>query len=181
MGSNTRATCLFWLTICVSSADLLPTSLHDICSADPSRPSHLSPPPQSSLCTCGTVLDMFRDHLLGCSQKTNLIIKRHDALCGVIFNTLLVGNSRCRREQHCSSDSGKRPGEIFHLNFQYGLQAYCDVTVRISLQPSYLLQAACYAGAAAKAWEDEKVLRHQMMVSATASIFKPLVVESLGL
>ena len=140
-----------------------------------------SPPPQSSLCTCGTVLDEYGDHLLGCSQKTNLIIKRHDALCDVIFNTLLIDDSRCRREQRCSSDSGKRPGDIFHPNFQHGLPAYFDVTVRNSLQPSYLVQAASYAGAAAEAGEDEKVLRHETMVSATGSIFEPLVVESLGL
>ena len=127
------------------------------------------------------MLDEYGDHLLGCSQKTNLIIKRHDALCDVIFNTLLIDDSRCRREQRCSSDSGKRPGDIFHPNFQHGLPAYFDVTVRNSLQPSYLVQAASYAGAAAEAGEDEKVLRHETMVSATGSIFEPLVVESLGL
>ena len=123
-----------------------------------------------SLCTCGTVLDEYGDHLLGCSQKTNLIIKHHDALCDVIFNTLLVDDSRCQREQRCSSDSGKKPGNILHPNFQHGLPAYFNVTARNSLQPSYLVQAACYAGAAAEAGEDEKVLQHQTMVSATGSI-----------
>ena len=43
------------------------------------------------------------------------------------------------------------------------------------------MQTACYAGAAAEAGKDEKVLRHQTMVPATGSIFEPLVVESLGL
>ena len=73
------------------------------------------------------------------------------------------------------------PGDIFHPNFQHCLPAYFDVTVRNSLQPSYLVQAACYAGATAEAEEDEKVLRHQTMISATGSILEPLVVESFGL
>ena len=103
------------------------------------------------------VLDEYGDHLLGCSQKTNLILKHHDALCDVIFNTLLVDDCRCRSEQNCSRDSRKRPGNIFHPNFQHGLPAYFDVTVRNSLQPSYLVQAACYAGAAAQAGEDESL------------------------
>ena len=61
------------------------------------------------------------------------------------------------------------------------IPAYFDVTVRNSLQQSYLLQAACYAGGAAEAGEDEKNLQHQTMVSTTGSIFEPLSVELFGL
>ena len=61
--------------------------------------------PNSDLCLCGYSLDKFGDHLLGCDQKTNLVIKRHDALCDTLFHTLLVDDSRCRQEQHCNTTS----------------------------------------------------------------------------
>ena len=127
------------------------------------------------------MLDKFSDQLLGCDQKTNLIVKRHDSLCDVIFNTLLVDDSRCRREQRCNSTSDMRPGDIFHPNFQHGLPTYFDVTVRNSLQPAYLVRAASHAGTAAEAGEMEKDARHDTFVTSTGSKFEPLVVESFGL
>ena len=51
--------------------------------------------PNSDLCLCGSSLDEFGDHRLGCDQKTNLVIKQHDALCDTLFHTLLVDDSRC--------------------------------------------------------------------------------------
>ena len=111
---------------------------------------------QSILCPCGPVLDKFSDHLLECDQKTNLIVKRHDSLCDVIFNTLLVDDSCCRREQRCNSTSDMRPGDIFHPNFQHGLPTYFDVTVRNSLQPAYLVRAASHAGSCCRSWRNGK-------------------------
>ena len=53
-------------------------------------------------CTCSRVLDEYGDHALGCGQ---LRIKRHDALCDVIYHCLLKENSGTRREQGCSTHS----------------------------------------------------------------------------
>ena len=53
--------------------------------------------------------------------------------------------------------------------------------MRNSLQPSYIIQAANRAGAAAEAGVLEKDSRHEDMVKATESLFEPLVVETLGL
>ena len=102
-------------------------------------------------------------------------------ICEVVFNALLVDDSRCRREMRCSSTSNSRHGDIFHPNFEHRLPTYFDSTVRNSLQPSYLVQAATCPEAAAAAGEIEKHQRHDAMVLNTGGIFHPLVVESLGL
>ena len=102
-------------------------------------------------------------------------------ICEVVFNALLVDDSRCRREMRCSSTSNSRHGDIFHPNFEHRLPTYFDSTVRNSLQPSYLVQAATCPEAAAAAGEIEKDQRHDAMVLNTGGIFHPLVVESLGL
>ena len=70
-------------------------------------------PSDAKRCTCGAIIDKFGDHLLGCNQEQNLRMKRHNALCEVVFNALLVDDSRCRREMRCSSTSNSRPGDIF--------------------------------------------------------------------
>ena len=138
-------------------------------------------PSDAKRCTCGAIIDKFGDHLLGCSQEQNLRMKRHNALCEVVFNALLEDDSRCRREVRCSSTSNSSHGDIFYPNFEHGHPTYFDLTVRNSLQPSYLVQAATCPRAAAAAGEIEKDQRQDVMVSNTEGIFHPLVVESLGL
>ena len=138
-------------------------------------------PSDAKRCTSGAIIDKFGDHLLGCNQEQNLRMRRHNTLCEVVFNALLVDDSRCRREIRCSSTSNSRPGDIFYPNFKHGIPTYFDLTVRNSLQPSYLVQAGTCPGAAAAAGEIEKDQRHDAMVSNTGGIFHPLVVESLGL
>ena len=127
------------------------------------------------------VIDKFADHLLGCNQEQNLRIKRHNALCDIVFNALLLDDSRCHREMRCSTTSESRPGDVFHPDFEKGLPAYFDLTVRNSLQPTYIIKAAACPGAAAEAGEIEKDEQHELTVSSTGSVFYPLVVESLGL
>ena len=56
-----------------------------------------------------------------------------------------------------------------------------DLSVRNSLQPSFLTQAASYPSAASQAGEMEKDERHHFNVSSTGSIFYPLVIETPGL
>ena len=67
-------------------------------------------------CACGAIIDSSGDHLLGCNQAQNLRTKRHNAMCDVLFNALLVDDSRCRREMRRDSTSEARPGDIFHLD-----------------------------------------------------------------
>ena len=45
-------------------------------------------PPNVVRCSCGHILDVYGDHLLGCGNK-GLRIKRHNALRDVIFHYLL--------------------------------------------------------------------------------------------
>ena len=123
----------------------------------------------------------FGDHLLGCNQQQNSIIKRHNALCELVFNAVLVDDSRCRREMKCNSTNEAGPGDIFHPDFERGLPTYFDLTVRNSLQPSYLVKRTSRPGAAAEAGEIEKDQRHDCMVSQTGSVFHPLMLETLGL
>ena len=53
--------------------------------------------------------------------------------------------------------------------------------MRNSLQPLYLVQVAHHAGAAAEAGEQNKDDHHESRVTATGSVFHPLVCESLSL
>ena len=87
-------------------------------------------------CSCGSVVDQFGDHLLGCGHGP-MRIRRHNALCDVVFHALLQDNSGCKREQRCGS-SLDRPGDVYHPDFLYGKPAYFDVTVRNPLQDSIL-------------------------------------------
>ena len=49
-----------------------------------------------------------------------------------------------------------RPGDVFHPDFQQGRPAYFDITIRNSLQSSYISMSVREAGAAALAGESEK-------------------------
>jgi len=79
-----------------------------------------------------------------------------------------------------AGDGNDRPGDIFHPDFRDGKPGYFDVTVRQSLQPCFLCQAAAEAGAAAAAGEQVKDAAHRDRVEAAGGDFFPLVVESLG-
>ena len=130
-------------------------------------------------CSCGNVVDRFGDHLLGCGHGP-MRIRRHDALCDIVFHALLQDNSGCKREQRCGSGLD-RPGDVYHPDFLYGKPAYFDVTVRNSLQGSLLSQSAVTAGVAASRGEVEKDAHHEEAVLGAGGIFIPLAVESLGL
>ena len=54
------------------------------------------------------------------------------------------------------SSNQTRPGDVYHPDFERGLPAYFDLSVRSSLQPSFLTQAASHPGAASDAGEMEK-------------------------
>ena len=130
-------------------------------------------------CSCGNVVDRFGDHLLGCGHGP-MRIRRHDALCDIVFHALLQDNSGCKREQRCGSGLD-RPGDVYHPDFLYGKPAYFDVTVRNPLQGSLLSQSAVTAGVAASRGEVEKDAHHEEAVLGAGGIFIPLAVESLGL
>ena len=130
-------------------------------------------------CSCGSVVDQFGDHLLGCGHGP-MRIRRHDALCDIVFHALLQDNSGCKREQRCGGTLD-RPGDVYHPDFLYGKPAYFDVTVRNPLQDSLLNQSAVTAGVAASRGEVEKDAHHEEAVLGVGGIFFPLAVETLGL
>ena len=83
----------------------------------------------SSRCPCGFIIDSYGDHVLGCGSRSgNLRIKRHDALCDIVFHTLLEDHSGTRREQHCGGYDNSRPGDVYHPDFLLGRPAYFDIT-----------------------------------------------------
>ena len=69
---------------------------------------------------------------------------------------------------------------IYHPDFINGKPAFFDITVRNSLQPSYIVAAATSAGAAALAGEMEKDAYHEDAVAAAGGQFFPLALETLG-
>ena len=124
-------------------------------------------------------MDCFGDHVLGCGHGP-LRIKRHNAISEVIWHALLVDNKESKREQKCGGESNNRPGDVFHPDFLEGRPAFFDVSVRNSLQPSYVSKAAIKPGAAAEAGEIEKDEKHERAVTQAGGHFYPLIVETLG-
>ena len=55
------------------------------------------------------------------------------------------------------------------------------MSVRNSFQPKFIQQSAITGGAAARAGEEEKDLRHEQDLESAGGTFFPLVVESFGL
>ena len=143
---------------------------------------HLFPsPPHSVRCVCGNIIDHFGDHVLGCGHGP-LRIKCHDALCDIIWHTLLQDNKGAIKEQRCGDNNNNNmPGDVFHPDFRFGKPAYCNVRVRGSLQPHYLSKAADHPGVAGEAGEIEKDEKHEDDVLTASGVFFPLVMESLGL
>ena len=98
-----------------------------------------------------------------------------------MFEALLSDNANCRREQRLCGDSNARPGDVYHPDFERGLPTYFDITVRNSLQPTYMVKAACQAGIAEEGGEREKDSSYKDIDSENGGVFYPLLVESLGL
>ena len=59
-------------------------------------------------CICCQVIDHFGNHLLGCSYDSTLL-KRHNALCDIMWHALLSDNKFCRKEQNCSANHRSHP------------------------------------------------------------------------
>ena len=74
-------------------------------------------------CICGQVIDRFGNHLLGCSYDSTLL-KRHNALCNIMWHALLSDDKSCRREQNCSANHQSHPGDIYHPDFLNGNPAF---------------------------------------------------------
>ena len=133
----------------------------------------------SARCSCG-VLDGHGDHIR--PGDGPLRIRRHDAICDLLWHTLVQDHSGCKKEQRCGLGAGlDRPGDVFHPDFQFGKSAYFDVSVCHPLQDSLLCLSAATAGVAAGRGEADKDSRHEAAVRAAGGIFIPLVVETLGL
>ncbi len=133
----------------------------------------------NALCTCKTPIDAHGDHLLGCGFGP-LRIRRHDALCEVIWHALQQDNPNARREQRVSGESQARPGDIYHPDYSNGYPTFFDISVRNTLQPSVINRAASSAGVAASEGEAQKDQKHKALVEEAGAIFTPLVTETLG-
>ena len=137
------------------------------------------PPSTPLLCPCSNHIDPYGDHIIGCAHGPYRI-RRHDALRNTIFHTLREDNPNVLLEQRVSGDSGTRPGDIYHPDFDNGRPTFFDVSICSSLQPGNITNAVYNAGAAAAAGEASKDEKHQTSVEASGGSFIPLVVESLG-
>ena len=85
-------------------------------------------------CSCGSVVDRFGDHLLGCGHGP-MRIRRHDALCDIVFHALLQDNSGCKREQPVVAP-------VWIALVMFFIQTFCmvsllDVTVRNPLHAGF--------------------------------------------
>ena len=103
----------------------------------PIFPSH----PNAQRCVCGHIVDQFGDHVLSCGNGP-LRTKRHDGLRDIIWHALHTDNSEVKKEQRIGGRDLHRPGDIYHPDFINGKPAFFDITVRNSLQSSYIVAAA---------------------------------------
>ena len=117
-------------------------------------------------CMCGHTIDSFGDHLLGCGHGS-LRSRRHNALRDIIYHMLLVDDAGSHLEEHCSTTSFNRPGDVYRPNFTNGKPAYFDVSIWNTMQPSYIIPASTLAGAAAFTGEEEKDAHRQTNVEAS--------------
>ena len=69
---------------------------------------------------------------------------------------------------------------MFYPDFLEGRPAFFDVSVRNSMQPSYVSKAAIKPGAVAEAGEIDKDEKHDKVVTQAGGHFYPLIVETLG-
>ena len=111
------------------------------------------PEADPNLCSCHQLVDHFGDHLIGCSHD----IRRHNALCDIIYYALLEDSADVCREQRVSGESASRPGDVFHPDFHNGRPTYFDISVRSSAHSGVIL--CLFSGLAALKGEMEKDAR----------------------
>ena len=128
---------------------------------------------------CGPSIDQFGDHALSC-ESGPLRTKLHDSLRDIVWHALHTANSEVKKKQRIGGRDLYRPGDIYHPDFTNGKPAFFDITIRNSLQPSYIVAAATSAGAAALAGEMEKDAYHDDIVAAAGREFFPLALVTLG-
>ena len=126
--------------------------------------------PVPPLCVCLSPIDGFGDHLLECSHGP-MRIRHHDALVDIIRHALSQSHPGVLKEQCISCKDHSCPGDIYHLDFQYGLPAYFDLSVRSTTQPSYISSSSSCAGVAAAVGELAKDHRHQDVVEEAGCDF----------
>ena len=114
-------------------------------------------------------------------SDTKWRIRRHDALCTILWHALSQDNPDVRREQRCSGNSQSRPGDIYHPDYTDGKPTFFDVSVRNTLQASTINHASTTAGFASAEGELQKDNKHKEEVERSGAAFIPLVVETLGL
>ena len=129
-------------------------------------------------CPCGKVIDKFGDHVLGCGSGP-LRLKQHSALCGILYQYLLVDNAGSCRGQCLASQSNDRPGDVFHPDFLQRKAAYFDISVRNSFT-NHFINNCTKAGAAAEAGEVQKDLHYDSDVTNAGASFYPMIVETYG-
>ena len=111
-----------------------------------------------SRCSCHQLIDRFGDHLIGCSHGP-LHIRRHNALCDIIYYALLEDSANVHREQGVSGESASRPGDVFHPDFHNGHHTYFDISVRSAVHSGVISHSASASGFAALKGEMEKDAR----------------------
>ena len=137
------------------------------------------PHPNAQRCVCGYIIDQFGDHTLSCGSGP-LRTKRDDSLRDIVWQALHTDNSGVKKQQRIGGRDFHQPGDIYHPDFtNNGKPAFFDITVRNSLQPSYIVAAATSTGAAALAGEMEIYAYHDDIVAAAGGEFFSLALETL--
>ena len=105
-------------------------------------------------------------------------IRRHNALCDIIYYALLEDSADACREQGVFGESASRPGDVFHPDFHNGRPTYFDISVKSALHSGVITHSASSPGFAALKGEMEKDARYRDLVEDAGGVFFPLVVDN---
>ena len=84
---------------------------------------------------CLASIGQFGDHRLKCSHGLMRICRHIDTLADIVCHALSQSHPGVLKEQCVSCKDHSRPGNVYHLDFQYGQSAYFNLSVCSTTQP----------------------------------------------
>ena len=133
---------------------------------------------QPHRCRCGASTDAFGHHSLSCQRNPGRL-PRHAALNDVVYRALAAAGVVATLEPRgLDRGDGRRPDGITIFPYRQGRMLMWDATCVNTFCSTHINECAITAGAAARAAEDRKRRRYEVI--AQRYDFAPLAVETSG-
>ena len=129
------------------------------------------------VCVVSHVSDPYGDLFVGCGHGLHRLNRQR--LCETIWQSLLIAK-QVVKERRNLGETKYPPGNFLHSSYFTGRPGYFAITVRNTLQPSYIPRVAETSGIVAEAAEMDTDDRHDARVTSVGGFYF-LVVEMLVL